>query len=89
MIPQDDRPDSIRPAEAFLEVREAESTADVHALTQRLRRAILQANLLHMPDVTRLIEQAIHAAENHSRMDAAIAGEPAMVKSMGQHEPGS
>ena len=87
MDPQDDRPSlTDRPAEAFLEVGDAESTADVHALTHRLRRAILQANLLRMPDVTRLLEQAIQAAESHSKMDATIAGEPT-VKSIGQHEP--
>ena len=76
-----------RSPEAFLEVREAESTADVHALSERLRRAILQPNLLQMPDVNRLNEQAIHAAESHSKMDATIAGEPTVVKSIGQHEP--
>ena len=90
MVTQDDQPTPTdRPAEAFLDVGEAESTADVHALTQRLRHAILQADLLHMPDVTRLLEQAVQAAESHSKMDATIAGEPTVVKSIGQHEPGS
>ena len=42
-----------------------------------------------MLDVTRLIEQAIHAAESHIKMDATIVGEPTVVKSIGQHEPGS
>ena len=88
MAPQDDQPDPTdRPAEAFLDVGNAESTADVHVLTQRLRRAILQADLLRMPDVTRLLEQAILAAESHRKMDATIAGEPTVVKSIGQHEP--
>ena len=88
MAPQDDQPNlTDRPAQAFLDVREAESTADVHALTQRLRRVILQADLLRMPDVTRLLEQAIHVAEGHSNMDATIAGEPTVIKSIGQHEP--
>ena len=40
-----------------------------------------------MPDVTRLLEQAIHVAEGHSNMDATIAGEPTVIKSIGQHEP--
>ena len=88
MAPKDDQPDPTdRPTEAFLDVGDAESTADVHTLTQRLKRAILQADLLRMPDVTRLLEQAILAAESHSKMNATIAGEPTVIKSIGQHEP--
>ena len=73
----------------FIDVPEAEHTADVQALIQRLKRAILQADVLCMPDVRRLLEQAVHAAEDHSKTNAVIAGEPGAVKSIGQHEPES
>ena len=75
-----------RPPRSFLEVTEAESAADVHALTARLKRAILQAEVLAMPEVVRQIETAIDTAEGRNRMDVTIAGEPVVPKSIGQHD---
>ena len=71
----------------FLRVTVAETTADIGALTGRLRRALGEAEVLGLHDIRGHLDAALKLAVRHAARDKAIAGEGPETHSIGQHEP--
>ena len=81
------RKHSRRHRRPFLKVTEAETTADLGALTGRLRRALQEADVLGLPDVHRHLDAALRLATEHAAEPAEVAGQAPEARSFGQHAP--
>ena len=71
----------------FLRVTGAETTADIGALIDRLRRALSEAEVLGLHDIRSYLDEALRLAVRHAAKDKVIAGEGPEAHSIGQHEP--
>lgn len=71
---------------SFLKVTEAETTADIGALTARLRQALAEAEVLGLYDIRGHLDEALKLAVRHAAKDKVIAGEGPDAHSIGQHE---
>lgn len=68
----------------FLKVTGAERTADLAALTGRLRRALGEAEVLGLHDVRAHLDHALRLAHRAAAGPEGAGSEP---HSIGQHEP--
>lgn len=70
----------------FLRVAGAETTADIGALIDRLRRALSEAEVLGLHDIRGHLDEALRLAVRHAMKDKVIAGESPEAHTIGQHE---
>jgi uncharacterized protein (DUF2461 family) len=70
----------------FLGVTAAESAADIHDMTRRVRRAMQEAEILGLPDVRDRLGAALCLAIAHAARPAEVAGQGQKAESIGQHE---